>query len=333
MHRVLYFVSQGQDMNFFTRLITLYKLDRDGELARLIAAFGDLNDRLADLQKRRSSIDSGLNSLQKDISTARTRLSAAQDAAVRKSLGITGDISTASQHKSFETTYRAIAAGCSPFLVGPAGSGKSTILAQIAAAMELPFYPMSVNALTSDYNIIGYNDANGKYVPTIFRMAYENGGIFSFEEIDAGNPNVLTVINNAMSQDKYAFPDKIVDKNPKFILTASGNTYGTGANMQYVGRNPLDAATLDRFVMVYTDYDTQLEERLCTNKEWLNYVHSVRDAVNKFQMRLVVGTRAVIHGDKLLAAGLARDAVAEMVLFKGIPLSDIQKIRDNIKSR
>ena len=320
-------------MSFFNQLMTVYKLHRNGELDRLITAFGDLQNGAQDLQKRRNGIYGELNRLQNDIGTARTQLGRAQDAVVRKSLGMPGDIDAASQHASFETAYRVIAAGCSPFLVGPAGSGKSTILAQIAAAMELPFYPMSVNALTSDYNIIGYNDANGKYVPTIFRTAYENGGIFSFEEIDAGNPNVLTVINNAMSQDKYAFPDKIVDKSPKFILAASGNTYGTGANMQYVGRNPLDAATLDRFVMVYTDYDTQLEDRLCTNKEWLNYVHSVRNAVNKFQMRLVVGTRAVIHGDKLLAAGLARDAVEEMVLFKGVPVSDVQKIRGNIKSR
>ncbi len=311
-------------MSFFEQLQTLYKLYKTGELDSIISAIQPLKDK-------KNAINTSLSALEKDVGVSKKRLGQIQDTMVRQSLNLPGDIDSDSVHTSFETTYRVIAAGCSPFLVGPAGSGKSTILAQIASAMELPFYPMSVNSLTSDYNIIGYNDANGKYVPTIFRQAYEHGGIFSFEEIDAGNPNVLTVINNAMSQNKYAFPDKMVDKHPKFILCASGNTYGTGANLRYIGRNPLDAATLDRFVVVYTDYDIKLEDRLCSNKEWLNWVHSVRDVVKKNDMKVVIGTRAVIHGEKLLNAGIPREAVEEMVVFKGLPLADIEKIRGKIR--
>jgi len=311
-------------MSFFEQLQTLYKFYKTGELDSITSAIQPLKDK-------KDAINASLSALEKDVGVSKKRLGQIQDTMVRQSLDLPGDIDSDSMHASFETTYRVIAAGCSPFLVGPAGSGKSTILAQIASAMELPFYPMSVNSLTSDYNIIGYNDANGKYVPTIFRQAYEHGGIFSFEEIDAGNPNVLTVINNAMSQNKYAFPDKMVDKHPKFILCASGNTYGTGANLRYVGRNPLDAATLDRFVVVYTDYDIKLEDRLCSNKEWLNWVYSVRDVVKKNDMKVVVGTRAVLHGEKLLNAGIPREAVEEMVVFKGLPLADIEKIRGKIR--
>lgn len=313
-------------MSFLKELMAVYKLHRDGSLNTLLQATDTLRNK-------QGKINQQLDSLAQSVNLTKSRLGQVQDAAVRNSPNLTADVDFAASHVSFETAYRVITAGCSPFLVGPAGSGKSTILAQIASAMNLPFYPMSVNSLTSDYNIIGYNDANGKYVPTIFRKAYENGGIFSFEEIDAGNPNVLTVINNAMSQDTYAFPDSIVKKHPQFIMTASGNTYGTGANLQYVGRNPLDAATLDRFVMVYTDYDTNLEDRLCTNKEWLDYVRVVRRVVNEYQMKLVVGTRAVINGEKLLNIGLPRAAVEEMVLFKGLPRADVEKIRRNVKTR
>lgn len=311
-------------MGFIHKIIEVYDLYKSGEMDAVI-------QYLEQSHQKKNQINSMLSGLESDVKTSKQRLGQIQDSVVRKSLGLETDVFFSTQHVSFETAYRVIASGCSPFLVGPAGSGKSTILSQIASAMNLPFYPMSVNSLTSDYNIIGYNDANGKYIPTIFRQAYEHGGIFSFEEIDAGNPNVLTVINNAMSQDKYSFPDKIVNKHPKFILAASGNTYGTGANIKYIGRNPLDAATLDRFVMVYTDYDTQLEDRLCSNKEWLNWVHTVRDVVNKLDMKLVVGTRAVLHGEKLLNAGLTREAVEQMVVFKGLPISDIKKIRGNIR--
>ena len=311
-------------MSFFEQVQKLYKLYKSGELDSITSAIQPMNDK-------KEEIKSSLDAFEKEINASKQRLGSIQDTIVRQSLGLSGDIDSESMHVSFETTYRVIAAGCSPFLVGPAGSGKSTILAQIAQAMKLEFYPMSVNSLTSDYNIIGYNDANGKYVSTAFRQAYEHGGIFSFEEIDAGNPNVLTVINNAMSQNKYTFPDKIVEKHPRFILAASGNTYGTGANIKYIGRNPLDAATLDRFVVVYTDYDTQLEDRLCANKDWLNWVHNVRNIANDLDMKIIVGTRAVLHGEKLLNAGIPREAVEQMVVFKGMPLADIKKIRGRIR--
>ena len=315
---------QGKYMGFFHKFFKVYKLYQNGEIDSLI-------ENLQQAKIKKNQIITMLSGLDADVRASKQRLGAVQDAVVRQNLGLNTDVDFSSQHICFETTYRVIASGCSPFLVGPAGSGKSTILAQIADAMDLQFYPMSVNSMTSDYNIIGYNDANGNYIPTVFRQAYEHGGIFSFEEIDAGNPNVLTVINNAMSQDKYSFPDKIVNKHPKFILCASGNTYGTGANIKYIGRNPLDAATLDRFVMVYTDYDTNLESRLCANKDWLSWVWAVRGVVNRLDMNLVVGTRAVLHGEKLLNAGLPRQAVEQMVVFKGMPMADAEKIRGNIR--
>ena len=316
--------TTGKVMEFIRKIIEVYNLYKSGKLDLILA---DVNQ----MQYQKNEIQNQLGALEQDVKLSKQRLGTVQDAVVRKTLGMNVNVDFSAQHVCLETTYRVIAAGCSPFLVGPAGSGKSTILAQIAEAMDLPFYPMSVNSLTSDYNIIGYNDANGKYISTVFRQAYEHGGIFSFEEIDAGNPNVLTVINNAMSQDKYSFPDKIVEKHPKFILAASGNTYGTGANIKYIGRNPLDAATLDRFVMVYTDYDAKLEYRLCANKEWLAWVRQVRSAVDRLDMKVVVGTRAVLHGEKLLNAGLPREAVEQMVVFKGMRMADIEKIRGNIR--
>ncbi len=311
-------------MGFLQEIFHVYKLYKNGEL-------DSLSRFLAQSQEHQKKIDADLSRLSNDIRMSRVQMGQVQDTLIRKNLNLPTDIDISAQHSSFGITYRVIASGCSPFLVGPAGSGKSTILSQVATAMKLPFYPMSVNSLTSDYNIIGYNDANGKYVPTIFRQAYEHGGLFSFEEIDAGNPNVLTVINNAMSQDKYAFPDRIVDKHPQFIMAASGNTYGTGANIRYIGRNPLDAATLDRFVMIYTDYDVQLESRLCSDAEWLAWVQRVREAVDKLDMKVVVGTRSVLHGDRLLNSGIPRQDVEQMVVFKGLPKADIDKIRRNCR--
>ncbi|MCM1294498.1 MAG: AAA family ATPase [Muribaculaceae bacterium] len=302
-------------MGLIGNIKTLVKLQRDGKLADAI-----------DLVKKMQDTESSLNQLAHDVGVARVRFGNVVDSGVRHALNVPNASDNSVLHSSFSDVYRIVAAGCSPFLVGPAGSGKSTVLEQVAKSMNLDFYPMSVNALTSDYNIIGYNDANGRYVSSAFRDAYEKGGLFSFEEIDAGNPNVMTVINNAMSQNQYLFPDKIVKKHPKFVMAASGNTYGTGANIQYVGRNSLDAATLDRFVTVYVDYDNAMEERLCGDKDWLNFVRSVRNIVNSQGMKFIVSTRAVLDGARLINAGMAPDKVAKMVVFKGMAQSDIDNI-------
>ena len=238
------------------------------------------------------------------------------------------------KHQKFYEVLTDIKCGNSPMLIGPAGSGKSTLLEQVACEMQLPYYAMSVNEHTSEYNIIGYNNANGQYVGTAFRDAFEFGGIFSFEEIDAANPNVFTVINNAMSQGNYLFPDRmLISKHSDFHMVASANTFGTGASLQYIGRNRMDGATIDRFSYVYTDYDEELEQQLCSVPEWCDYVHQIRKYTREFNMPIVVSTRAIISGAKLVNAGMSVDDVCEKLIWRGLPQSDIEKIKGSIESK
>jgi len=315
-------------MKFFDQLSAFYKLYQDGTLDNLL---GWVNSA----KNKKGKIDTQFDVLEKSLDVAKNRLVTIENATVRKALDLKTDVDFESQHICFETTYRVILAGLTPFLVGPAGSGKSTILAQIADAMNLSFYPIPVNSLTENYNLIGHIDATSNYIPTPLYWAYKDGGVVSLEEIDAGNANVLTLMNTLISQDEFYFPcdtkDNPTKKHPKFILAASGNTYGTGANIKYIGRNPLDAATLDRLTVIRVDYDTEMEDKLCQNKDWLDFVHRVRDNVDKLGMPYVVGTRAVVYGEQLLNTGLSREAVEQMVVFKGMPSTDIDKIRGKIR--
>ena len=85
------------------------------------------------------------------------------------------------------------------FLTGPAGSGKTQIAEHCAEALSMPFGSISVCAQTTKTDFLGYYDANGRYTGTQFRTIYEKGGVFLIDEIDAGNPNVLAVLNAALS--------------------------------------------------------------------------------------------------------------------------------------
>lgn len=240
-------------------------------------------------------------------------------------------------HTSIKDVLVNINVGNLVFLVGPAGSGKTTIAMTVSDILELDFY--FTGAVHQKHELLGFVDAKGEVVRTPFRDAYEKGGLFLFDEFDASSPNAITAFNAALANSKCAFPDKIADRHPDFVAIAAGNTYGTGASRQYVGRYQQDAASLDRFVFIEIDYDTNLEMKLAHDafKEWggkydwmLNdYMESVikiRGAIRELGISHIVSPRASIMGAKLIAQGVKRQNVDEYVIYKGMNLESRKQI-------
>ena len=215
------------------------------------------------------------------------------------------------------------------FLVGPAGSGKTTIAMNVAEVLEKNFY--FTGAVHQKHELLGFTDAKGETIRTPFRDAYEHGGVFLFDEYDASSPHAITAFNAALSNAQCAFPDGIVKAHPDFIAIAAGNTYGTGATRQYVGRFQQDAASLDRFVFIEIDYDNELELLLAKQAyakaggvyefvlyDYLIRVRKIRAAVLKLGIPHIVSPRATIQGVKLLAKGMKREVVENMAIYKGM---------------
>lgn len=230
-------------------------------------------------------------------------------------------------HRQFSEVLTAIGAGLNVFLVGEAGSGKTHLVEQCAETLGLKFYCISVCAQTSASVLLGYMNANGEYVRTLFREAYENGGVFLLDEIDNGNPNVLAVLNSALANNVCAFPDKMVKKHKDFIVCASGNTYGTGADRKYVGRLEIDAATLDRFAFIELNYDEVLERDTCGNEQVANLVQYLRANARKLQSRHIISPRASIFISRLVAADANIDNALKACVFKGMDEDTINKVK------
>ncbi len=230
------------------------------------------------------------------------------------------------QHNQFENLLKAVASEQAVLLVGPAGTGKTHGAEAVAKALDLTFYSISVGSQTSKSDLQGYRTATGDYIETQFRLAYEHGGLFLLDEADAGNSNVLILLNAALSNGYMAFPDKMVQRHKDFRLVATANTFGHGASRQYVGRNQLDAATLDRFVTIFWGIDERIETALAgTQKVWLNVVRAVRQrAVEELELRVVISPRATQRGAVLLEAGLGFDTVLEMALIGNITTEKAQ---------
>lgn len=240
------------------------------------------------------------------------------------------------QHERFPLLLQVLACGLNVLLVGPAGTGKTTAARKAAEALGLSFSCLSVGPQTSKSDLLGFIDAGGTYRESLFVSAYRDGGVFLLDEIDAGNAGVLTVLNAALAGDVMATPAGMVSRSPRFLAVAGANTYGQGASRQYVGRNQLDAATLDRFAMLDWPVDEGLEAALVglpapapvldlgrggllDAAGWLARVRTVRAACEKQQVRAVVSPRATVAGCALLAAGVGRYWTEEMVLWRGMP--------------
>lgn len=231
-------------------------------------------------------------------------------------------------HKMLETVLTAVVAGAAPMLVGPAGSGKTTLAEQIAKVLKRKFYMEA--RVTSEFKLVGFTDANGKTVRTQFREAYEHGGVFLFDEVDASDADAMTAFNAALANGICAFPDALVKRHKDFVAIAAGNTFGRGADRQYVGRNQLDAATLDRFVIFEVDYDEQLELEISGDAKWCKRVQAIRAAVDAEKVRHIVSPRASIMGAKMLAAGMDQSTVEEAVVWKGLDATNRQRVEARV---
>ncbi|WP_210407938.1 AAA family ATPase [Allokutzneria sp. NRRL B-24872] len=230
-------------------------------------------------------------------------------------------------HAVLPDLLTALHARCHVLLVGPAGTGKSMLAKQAAQALGLDFQALSLGPTTPMSKVFGYFDAHGTYHDTPFRRAFEHGGVMLLDEIDNGHPGLLAELNQALALGTCAFADGMVVAHADFRLVATGNTYGTGADRNYVGRQTLDAATLDRFVVVDVPIDEKLEERLALRhapshrdavRELLQLVRGLRAKAAEKQLPVMFSPRTTIDGAKLIEAGASTEQVMSWRVIRGL---------------
>ncbi len=232
------------------------------------------------------------------------------------------------QHEQFKKLLglcmtRSISGPLNVWLTGPAGSGKTKAAESVAKAMNIKFH--FNGAIDTEYKLSGFVDAQGKIVSTAFRKAYEHGGVYLFDEVDASLPAALLAFNAALANGYADFPgcEEPVNRHKDCVIIAAANTWGTGPNSEYVGRNKLDAAFLDRFVQLAWGYDNQLERILANHDSWVDYVQTLRENVQRKGIKAVISPRASITGAAMLKTGFfSNEEVVNMTIKKGMSLDN-----------
>jgi cobaltochelatase CobS len=225
--------------------------------------------------------------------------------------------------------------GINTLLVGPAGCGKTHLAHQVAEALGRPFASVSCTAGMSEsalqgWLIPGENNGAFEYLSSDFVRMYEQGGVFLFDEIDGSDSNTLLFMNQALANGSFFLPIRkgasLVKRHPDFVCMAAANTFGTGANQTYAGRERLDESTLDRFRagVVSLDYD-QTFERKSVAPDLLAWGWAIRKRISEARLRRVMSTRFLLDATKLLKAGETVEEI-KATFFEGWASDEIKKV-------
>ncbi len=251
------------------------------------------------------------------------------------------------QHRLFPLLLKTVEAGLNPALVGPAGSGKTHAAHAVSLALGRAFELQGSCVTKTD--VTGFIDAGGRYQTTPFSRSFSDGGVLLCDEMDGWQPNATLALNAALANGHTSLPTGMMPRHKDWVAIIAMNTYGTGASRQYVGRNQMDAATLNRLAFISWDYDHALEAEIIGCKArrngalkleeggipsldvWLKRVHAIRAAVDSLKVRHIVSPRATMGGKALFEVGVGQKWAEEMLIWQGMDAEQRARVENSVK--
>lgn len=221
-------------------------------------------------------------------------------------------------HEKYETIKMCLMSDIPVYLAGPAGSGKNHTVEQIADELGWEFY--FSNSVQQEYKLTGFIDAGGKYHETEFYKACtsDKDCVFFLDEMDASIPEVLVLLNAAIANGYFEFPNGRVELEHVHFV-AAGNTVGSGADEMYTGRMVLDQATLDRFAIIEFNYSMRIELAISKgNADLVSFIRQLRDEADKKGIRATFSYRCITMVSKLEAAGMDDEEIIRIAVMKGL---------------
>lgn len=231
-------------------------------------------------------------------------------------------------NRDYETLLSYVNLKLPLLLKGPAGSGKNIIAEQISRSLNIQLYKCT--SPQDQFELNGFIDANGKYHESAFYSAFTNGGILLLDEMDNAMATALVSVNDAISSGKHTFPIGNVQKHEDFRVIATANTWGNGKSFEYVGRNKIDAATLDRFIYWEVLYDKDIERSLYPDEEILEVFWGLREAADESKTRYIFSTRGIQYSYILRKAGTDLKKIVKSAIIKGMNIDDLNVLMERM---
>lgn len=145
-------------------------------------------------------------------------------------------------------------------LIGPTGSGKTSLIEQVCNRLDVPVVSFTAHDRLEVPELIFTREAVNGSTLTIdgpLTDAMRNGYVFVLNEIDLLEPGTATGLNDILERGFVVIPstNELVRAAPGFAFVATSNTGGGGDEAgMYVGTRVQNMAFRDRFIKLYVDY-------------------------------------------------------------------------------
>lgn len=156
------------------------------------------------------------------------------------------------------------------YLTGPTGSGKTSLICQVASRLNWPVQQVTCHGRLELNDLIGQFmlvNSSMSFVHGPLSKAVRDGHLLILNEIDLMDPSELAGLNDIIEGQPLVIPQnggEVIKPHAKFRLIATGNSAGQGDQSGlYQGIMQLNLAFLDRFRLMEVGYpDTVVEKSI-----------------------------------------------------------------------
>lgn len=172
------------------------------------------------------------------------------------------------------------------YLTGPTGSGKSSVICQIAARLNWPVQRLTAHSRLEMPEMIGHHvviDGDLVWQDGPLTIAMRDGHLFLLDEFDLLDPGTAAGLNGIVEGSPLVIAEnggELIMPHPDFRFIATGNTNGGGDRMGlYQGTMQQNVALMDRMWVVEVGYPTVAMEKAILYKACPNIPQAILDTM------------------------------------------------------
>jgi len=199
---------------------------------------------------------------------------------------------------------------------GPTGSGKSSIIEQVCARLNLPFYRINFDSDITRADFIGQWILKGKdmvFQYGLLPQAIKQRAVLLLDEIDCVNPSVGMALQTVLEGSSLTITEnsEVLEVPEDFVIFGTANTVGRGDESGlYSGTTPQNYATMNRWSMIsmYDYLDREIEQEILIRKtgiedkrpdrilsNMLKFANLIRAAFKKEECTCPISTRNLVN--------------------------------------
>jgi len=247
--------------------------------------------------------------------------------------------------EELETIALGIRENLPVLLIGDTGTGKTSFIRHLAHETNNGFRRLNLNGSTTADELVGHYIVDGKqkgmrWVDGVLLDAMKNGYWLLLDELNAGLPEVLFILQSVLDDDKFLVvaenEGEVVKPHKDFRIFATMNP-----SLEYAGTRDLNKALLSRFPIVIQTHYPEASQEIEIIKSYVpnlddkdvavmvRIAEDIRKGTKNNSISFICSTRELINWAKLVAPTDLRKA-AELALLNKCELDTDKKTVEDI---